>query len=289
MFSYYLCILRIRVPFQGSKHPIILFTDHTPILFLFTQKNKPNQGDFKFQLIFMKFPNLHIVWTEGKNFSYADLLRRSLTNTTLDEHRLRTVEIPDSIKFFMTHKQNTQPKQCHYAVSKEYIILRSTDTHVESPHVESPHFPISLQIKDNYFKVQLENDLYLPVSYYEFQAKALPLDDTHQQKIQQFKNNYSLPEIYLIIHHRDITLNTNKTEPLTQFNHDANYAELINIIKISLPAMDDFIPKFLILHNHFYEEQAEINDMLPYETQQQDPVLRHLLLWKSHKNPPPLH
>ena len=27
-----------------------------------------------------------------------------------------TVEIPDSIKFFMTHNQNTQPIQCQYAV-----------------------------------------------------------------------------------------------------------------------------------------------------------------------------
>ena len=57
-------------------------------------------------------------------------------------------------------------------VSKEYIISISIDT-----HVESPHFPIYLQIKDNYFKEQLENDLYLPVSYYEFQAEAQPLDN----------------------------------------------------------------------------------------------------------------
>ena len=36
-----------------------------------------------------------------------------------------------------THNQNTQPIQCHYVVSKEYIKLVSTDT-----NVESPHFPI---------------------------------------------------------------------------------------------------------------------------------------------------
>ena len=97
----------------------------------------------------MKFPNLHIVWTERKNISLSDLLSCSLTTTTQDEHRLCTVEIPDSIKIFMTHNQNTQPIQCHYAVSKKYINSISTDT-----HVESPHFPIYLQIKDNYFKVQ---------------------------------------------------------------------------------------------------------------------------------------
>ena len=127
----------------------------------------------------MKISNLHIVWTEGKNLSLPDLPSRFLTATTQDEHRLRTVEIPDSIKFFMTHNQNAQPIQCHYAVSKEYINSISTDT-----YVESPHFAFYLQIKDNYFKVQLENELYLPVSYYEFQTKAQDLNKILQHKIQ---------------------------------------------------------------------------------------------------------
>ena len=139
----------------------------------------------------MKTPNLHIVWTEAKNFSLPDLLIRSLTTTAPGEHRLRTVDIPDSIKFFMTHNPNAQPIQCHYALSKEYINSISTDT-----HVESSHFPIYLHIKDNHFKVQLENDLYLPVSYYEFHTKAQPLDNIHQQKIQRFKNNFSSPLFY---------------------------------------------------------------------------------------------
>ena len=68
---------------QGSKHPIILYTDHKPILFLFTQKNKPNHRVYKFQLILMKFPNLYIVWTEGKNLSLPDLLSRSLATNFL--------------------------------------------------------------------------------------------------------------------------------------------------------------------------------------------------------------
>ena len=44
----------------GSNHPIVLFTDHKPIIYLFTQKNKPNHRVYRFQLILMKFPNLHI-------------------------------------------------------------------------------------------------------------------------------------------------------------------------------------------------------------------------------------
>ena len=91
----------------------MILTDHKPILFLFTQKNKPNHRVYKFQLILMKFPNLHIVWTEGKNLSFPALISRPLTTTTQDEHRLRTVEIPELIKFFLTHNQNTQPIQCY--------------------------------------------------------------------------------------------------------------------------------------------------------------------------------
>ena len=60
--------------FQASKHPIILYTDHKPILFLFTQKNKPNHRVYKFQLILMKISDLHIVWTERKNLSLSFLL-----------------------------------------------------------------------------------------------------------------------------------------------------------------------------------------------------------------------
>ena len=56
--------------------------------------------------------------------------------------------------------------------------------------VEPPHFPIYQQIKDKYFKVQLENDIYLPVSYNQFQTKAHPLEQLHKNKIQQFKHNH---------------------------------------------------------------------------------------------------
>ena len=49
-----------------SKHPTVLLTDHKPIIFLFTRKSNPNHRIYRFQLILMKFPNLHIVWTAEK-------------------------------------------------------------------------------------------------------------------------------------------------------------------------------------------------------------------------------
>ena len=45
----------------GSKHPTVLFTDHKPIIFLFTQKSNPNHRAYRFQLIIINFPTLHVV------------------------------------------------------------------------------------------------------------------------------------------------------------------------------------------------------------------------------------
>ena len=78
--------------------------------------------------------------------------------------------------------------------------------------------------------------------------------------------------------------NTNRTQPFLQTTQDANFAELIKTIKISLPEMDDIIPKSPDLYNYFYSEQTDLNDTLLFEAQQQDPVLRQLLLWKRYKN-----
>ena len=125
----------------------------------------------------------------------------------------------------MTHNQNTQRIQCNYAVSKEYINTITTNT-----TTESPHFLIYLQIKDNFLKVQIENDPYLPVSYHEFKTKAQPLEQWQWNKIQQFKLSHSLLETYPIVQNTDVTRNTSKTEPFTQSNQIANFAELINTI-----------------------------------------------------------
>ena len=70
----------------GSKHPTVVFTDHKPIIFLFTQKSNPNHRVYRFQLILMKFPNLFIVWTAGKKrcvnrYIKSKLLTR-ITHTT---------------------------------------------------------------------------------------------------------------------------------------------------------------------------------------------------------------
>ena len=79
----------------GSKYPTVLFTDHKPIIFLFTQKSNPNHKVYRFQLILMKFPNLLIVWTAGKNIALPDTLSRKIPPELMT--RKTTVEIPQTI------------------------------------------------------------------------------------------------------------------------------------------------------------------------------------------------
>ena len=45
----------------GSKQTTVLFTDHKPIIFLFTQKSNPNPRVYIFQLILTNFPIIQIV------------------------------------------------------------------------------------------------------------------------------------------------------------------------------------------------------------------------------------
>ena len=84
----------------GSNHPIILFSDHKPIIYLFIQKNKSNQRVYRSQLILMKFPNLHIIWAEEKNLALPDLLSRTINEEQFTRTRVSTVEIPENIKIF---------------------------------------------------------------------------------------------------------------------------------------------------------------------------------------------
>ena len=127
---------------QGSQHPILLYTDHKTIPFLFTQKNKPNHRVNKGQLILKELPNLNVIWTKGNNPSVPDLLSCSLTTTTKDEHYLQTVENPGSVKFFMTHNQQTLLIQCYHALSKEYINAVPTDITVESTYSQILEFEL---------------------------------------------------------------------------------------------------------------------------------------------------
>ena len=79
----------------------------------------------------MKFPNLHIVWTAGKNLVLPDTLSRNTPFELLT--RKTTVEIPQNIKLFLA-KNGTSPRlECKYAVKTDKEQSRMNNLH---------HFPL---------------------------------------------------------------------------------------------------------------------------------------------------
>ena len=105
----------------GSKHPIILFSDHKPIIYLLTQKNQPNHRVYRFQLILMKFPNLHSIWTEGKNLALPDLLSRTVNEEQITKTRDITVEVPENNKFHFAKTPFGNNIECQYSIKKKQI------------------------------------------------------------------------------------------------------------------------------------------------------------------------
>ena len=110
----------------GSKHPTVLFTDHKPVIFLFAQKSNPNHKIYRFQLILMKFPNLHIVWTAGKNLALPDTLSRNTPPELLT--RKTAVGIPQNIKFFLAKDETSPRLQYKYAVITDRPITNKYST-----------------------------------------------------------------------------------------------------------------------------------------------------------------
>ena len=69
-------------------------------IFLITQKTNPNHRVYRFQLILMKFPNLQLIWTAGKNLALPDDTLSCNTPPEIITQRT-TVEIPQNLKFIL--------------------------------------------------------------------------------------------------------------------------------------------------------------------------------------------
>ena len=113
----------------GSKHPIILFSDHKPIIYLFTQKIKPYHRFYRFQLILMTFPNLHIIWTEGKNLALPDLLSRTFNEEQFTKTRDITVEIPENIKFYFAKTPFGNNIEYQHSICYNNNVEKTDQTH----------------------------------------------------------------------------------------------------------------------------------------------------------------
>ena len=102
----------------GSKFPITIFTDHNPILFLFTRKSNLTPRQYKAQMLLPKFSNQQIIHTAGTNLTVADMLSRdfsTINNKTcqlqhkthsphIDFLQLKNDNILKPIRYLIKHK-----------------------------------------------------------------------------------------------------------------------------------------------------------------------------------------
>ena len=84
----------------GSPHPVYVYTDHKPLMYLWGRRGKLSHRFFRYQLVISQFQNLKIIWTEGKNLAFPDILSRNVKLKDLDKHQLKHKKIPKDISFY---------------------------------------------------------------------------------------------------------------------------------------------------------------------------------------------
>ena len=178
----------------GSKHPTVLFIDHIPIIFLFTQKSNPNHRVYRFQIILMKFPNLHIVWTAGKNLALPDTLSRNTPPELLT--RKTTIEIPQNTKFYLAKDETSPRLECKYAVK----------TDIDQSQINNLQlFPLYLDCQNNHYQVDLHGkSTFKPIPYSQW------IKNNNQQK--RIKQHSHKKDLFSLIEKENLTSMTHLTQ-----------------------------------------------------------------------------
>ena len=81
----------------SSPHPVYLYTDHKPLLYLWGRRGKLSHQIFRYQVVIQ---NLKIIRTECKNLAFPDILSRNVSIKDLEKYQLKHIKIPKDIKFY---------------------------------------------------------------------------------------------------------------------------------------------------------------------------------------------
>ena len=259
MYSYIYTLTEYEFLILGSKHPTVLFTDRKPIIFFFTQKSNPNHRVYRFQLILLKFPNLQINWTAGKNLALPDTLSR---NTPLELlTRKTTVEIPQINKFFLVKDETSPRLEFKYAVK----------TDVDPSQINTlQDFPLYLDCQNNHYEVDLlGTSTFKPIPY-SYWIK----NNTQQKKIKhQPHKKYPFP----LIEKENLTDKINLSGPPT---NDLKYT--VNQVFNLHDPLDTTPLSNLEVENIFLPTTEKVTLQLLQKYQNLDPAIRQLKSW--HKN-----
>ena len=160
------------------------------------QKSIPNHRIYRFQLILMKCPNLHIVLDSRKNLALPDTLSRKTPPELLI--RKTTVEIPQNIKCFLAKVENSPRLQFKSAVK----------TGIDQSEINSlQHFPLYLDCQKSHYEVDLlGKSTFKPIPY-----PSWIKNNTEQKPVKQklYRKNL-LP----LIEKENLTININFNRPI---------------------------------------------------------------------------
>ena len=125
----------------------------------------------------MKFINLNIVRTAGKNLALPDTLSQITPPELLT--RKTTIEIPQNINFYLAKDETSPRLECKYAVK----------TDIDQPQINNlQHFPLYLDCQNNHYEVDLLGiSTFKPIPY-----SQLIKNNTQHKKIKQHSHKKDL-------------------------------------------------------------------------------------------------
>ena len=187
----------------------------------------------------MKFPNLHTVWTPGKNLALPDTLSRNTPPELLT--RKTTVEIPQNIKVYLAKDETSPLLECKYAVK----------TDIDQSQIKNLQlFPLHIDCQNNHYEVDLlGTSIFKPIPYSQW-IKI----NTQQKRIKQHSHK---KDFFPLIEKENLTDKIHLSGPQT---NDSNYTinqvfdlhNPLDTIPLSKLEIDNiFLPQQIKLHWNF--------------------------------------
>ena len=261
----------------GSKHPIIIYTDHKPILYLFSKKGNMNHRFLRFQQIMTKFYLIQLKWTAGKNLVFPDMLSRNFTEDELVQLKLQNKKLPENLEF-IDENNNT----IHYEIDR-YTFNNTddkTDSHPIAFQKNGKKYTTTILCTQNQYTEPIEvNEIefpqYEPLQTYftnNFHERKLLYNRIYQKDLQKHKAK-SLKQTIQAIDSPNIS-------PTLQKNN----VSTIHAITHQLPPTIDTTTAFTLMENF---ANTEITLELLLREQQNDPIISEITKWIIAKTVPP--
>ena len=213
------------------------------MIYLWGRRGKLFHRYFKYPLVISQFQNLKIIWTEGKNLAFPDILSRNVTTKDLDKHQLKHKNNPKDI--YSTTKIATKKNTSWYMIPKK--------------DAATNFFPVIKQNKNGVTRFKINNDKLIKIPKETKKEQICSLTDISSCFIQGSAINQ-----VRMIQNKIPNNNANDEES------DHNYSELSFELNTNPTQFEDY------MSNYDIEDQSEF---LYFETiDEQNEIFQKCLL-----------